>query len=947
MNLPQTDFPMRAGLPQNEPKRLEKWAEMDLYHKILAQNEGHDTYILHDGPPYANGPIHIGHAFNKTLKDIIVKYKSQRGFYSPYVPGWDCHGQPIEHMVETKLGPEKMAKIDQPTLRRLCRNWATEHIDLQREGFKRLGVLGEWDNPYLTYIPSYEAGNVKVFKKMYEDGAIYRGRKPIHWCRHCHTALAEAEIEYGDETSPSIYVAFKMVDKPPCDSAAEALAYIKDENPLYILIWTTTPWTLPANTAVSLAPQADYVVVVSNGKSFIVAQELVEKVADVAGWGSPEFIKDDTGTLVSFKGSELEGSHYEHPIHENMNGVIVIGDHVELSTGTGAVHTAPGHGQDDYLVGEAYNLPMLMPVDDNGVFDAGGGPFEGLNVDEANPRIIEWLKERGTLITQVDITHSYPHCWRCHHPVIFRATDQWFVSMDGTGLREKAITEIEKLNWYPGWAENRLRSMVESRPDWCISRQRSWGVPIPVFKCAKCSQTVATPATFDAVIALFETEGADAWFTHKPEEYLPEGTACEHCGSTELLPEKDILDVWWESGVSHTSVLETYDELRRPAELYLEGSDQHRGWFQSSLLTSVGAYGIAPFRGIMSCGFTVDENGEKMSKSKGNGVDPAEVIQQYGADVLRLWVGSVDNSQDVSISKNILDRTADGYRRFRNTFRFLLSNLYDFDFKTDTVTWDELNIIDRWALARLQALIALVDEAYDSFRFHNAYHAIYDYVVTDLSAVYLDALKDRLYSDAPKSVARRSAQTVLMHILEALVRQLAPILTFTCDEVWESYPEGLREENRVPAVQLAGWPEVSDFTPAVPVDEAKRLLTDFEVVLGVRDAVTKALEEARDQKVVGKSQEASVSVTVAPIAGEILKHLPAGTLEELFIVAEVNLSLEDDLLEPEVEVSKAAGEKCPRCWNIRELGADAQHPEVCSRCAEVLATLSEDGHIES
>jgi isoleucyl-tRNA synthetase len=943
MNLPQTDFPMRAGLAVSEPKRLEKWYGMDLYHKILAQNEGHETYILHDGPPYANGPIHIGHAFNKTLKDIIVKYKSQRGFYSPYVPGWDCHGQPIEHMVETKLGPEKMAKIDQPTLRRLCREWATEHIDLQREGFKRLGVLGEWDNPYLTYIPSYEAGNVKVFKKMYEDGAIYRGRKPIHWCRHCHTALAEAEIEYGDETSPSIYVAFKLADKPPCDSVAEAIAYVSDDKPLSILIWTTTPWTLPANTAVSLAPQAEYVVVLADDKALIMAQDLVSTVAEVAGWGEPELLKDDAGKPVSFIGSELQGLTYEHPIHESMTGVIVTGDHVELSTGTGAVHTAPGHGQEDYLVGEAYNLPMLMPVDDNGVFDAGGGPFEGMNVDEANPRIIEWLGERGTLVARVDISHSYPHCWRCHKPVIFRATDQWFVSMDGTGLREKAITEIEKLNWYPSWAANRLRTMVEGRPDWCISRQRSWGVPIPVFKCAKCSQTVATPETFDAVIALFEREGADAWFTHKPEDYLPAGTACEHCGSTELLPEKDILDVWWESGVSHTSVLETYEELRRPAELYLEGSDQHRGWFQSSLLTSVGAYGIAPYKGVMSCGFTVDENGEKMSKSKGNGVDPADVIKEYGADVLRLWVGSVDNSQDVGISKTILDRTADAYRRFRNTFRFLLSNLYDFDAHTDTVSFEELTIIDRWAMARLQSLMLVVNEAYDSFRFHNAYHAIYDYVVTDLSAVYLDALKDRLYSDAPKSIARRSAQTVLMHILEVLVRQLAPILTFTCDEVWEQYPEGLREENRAAAVQLAGWPELSDFTPAVPTEEAQRLLADFEIVLSVRDVVTKALEEARAEKVIGKSQEAAVVVTVAPLAGDILQQLPAGTLEELFIVAEVRLTFEDGLLEPQAQIGKAAGEKCPRCWNIRELGSDSRYPEVCERCGEVLATLGVEG----
>jgi isoleucyl-tRNA synthetase len=979
MNLPQTDFPMRAGLPVNEPKRLEKWARVDLYHQVLEQNRGNESYILHDGPPYANGPIHIGHAFNKVLKDIIVKYKSQCGFFSPYVPGWDCHGQPIEHMVETKLGPEKMAKINQPTLRRLCRDWARENIDLQCEGFKRLGVLGEWEDPYLTYTPSYEAGNVEIFKTMYEDGAIYRGRKPIHWCRHCHTALAEAEIEYSDESSPSIYVAFRLMEEEEAQAqatAASATAYTAgsitatsasttaasattsaDEVtsvsspgtvtaalsalaaspvPLYILIWTTTPWTLPANTAVALASDAEYVVVLVEGKALVMARELVESVAEIAGWLDYSLLEDKNGETLSLTGAQLAGLHYRHPIHETMTGVLITGDHVDLSTGTGAVHTAPGHGQEDYLVGEAYGLPMLMPVDDNGVFDAGGGPFEGLDVDSANPLIIDWLRERGTLIARVDITHSYPHCWRCHNPVIFRATDQWFVSMEATGLRAKAVAETGKLNWYPEWAAKRLRSMVEGRPDWCISRQRSWGVPIPVFKCARCSQTVATPQTFDAVASLFRREGADAWFTHEPAEYLPKGTRCEHCGSDELLPERDILDVWWESGVSHTSVLDNYADLHRPADLYLEGSDQHRGWFQSSLLTSVGAYGVAPYRGIMSCGFTVDENGEKMSKSKGNGVDPAEVIANYGADVLRLWVGSVDSAQDVSIGKNILDRTADAYRRFRNTFRFLLSNLYDFDASSGLVDWEELSAIDRWALARLQQVAHEVDGAYEGFRFHVAYHVLYDYVVTDLSAVYMDVLKDRLYSDAPTSLARRSAQTVLLNILEVLTRQLAPILSFTCDEVLEHFPEGLRYEGFPEAVALAGWPTDGDYAPAIPAEEAECVLSDFAVILGVRDAVTKALEEARAEKIVGKSQEARVDVVIAPLAAEILQRLPQGTLEELFIVCEVNLTVREGLSEPRVSVTKAIGEKCPRCWNIRELGVDAAHPAVCGRCAAVL-----------
>ena len=969
MNLPQTDFPMRAGLPQNEPKRLEKWAQLDLYHRIQEQNRGHESYILHDGPPYANGPIHIGHAFNKVLKDIIVKYKSQLGYFSPYVPGWDCHGQPIEHMVETKLGPAKMAAIDQPTLRRLCRDWASEHIDIQRRGFIRLGVLGEWDDPYLTYKPEYEAGNVQIFKRMYQSGAIYRGRKPIHWCYHCHTALAEAEIEYGNESSPSVYVAFKLIAEDlektgPFVAALRTLSDARQARPpaaqdspahrtsstylgpdglpeLSVLIWTTTPWTLPANTGVSLAPQAEYVVVLAEGRALIVAHELAEAVAAAAGWASWQLLRGADGEVVSLSGSELAGLRYEHPIHGQMQGLIITGEHVELGTGTGAVHTAPGHGQDDYLVGEANGLPMLMPVDDNGVFDSGGGPFVGLNVRDANPQIIEWLGQRGTLITKQDIEHSYPHCWRCHKPVIFRATDQWFVSMDKTGLRDAALAEIDKLNWYPDWAANRLRSMVEGRPDWCISRQRSWGVPIPVFKCASCNDALANDATFDAVIELFKREGADAWFTRQPSEYLPEGIRCQCCGGEELLPERDILDVWWESGVSHTSVLDSYDDLERPAALYLEGSDQHRGWFQSSLLTSVGAYGEAPYKGVMSCGFTVDENGEKMSKSRGNGVDPAEVIAEYGADVLRLWVGSVDSSQDVGIGKNVLERTADAYRRFRNTFRFLLSNLYDFNDSRDLVSYDELGLIDRWALARLQALLRTVDAAYDSFRFHQAYHAIYDYVVTDLSAVYLDALKDRLYSDAPKSLARRGAQTVLAHILELLVRQLAPILSFTCDEVWDFYPEGMRQQERVPAVALAGWPRIEDFAPAIPPSEEQSLLTDFETVLAVRDAVTKALEDARAQKTVGKSQEAAIGLRVTPDTAAILDKLPDGTLEELFIVAEVRVVVDEQLAETSVEISRATGEKCPRCWNIRELGHDARYPEVCDRCAAVLAELAD------
>jgi len=928
---------MRAGLPVSEPKRLEKWYGMDLYHKMLDRNAGKPKYILHDGPPYANGPIHMGHAFNKILKDIIVKYHSALGFYSPYVPGWDCHGQPIEHMVETTLGPEKMAAIDQVTLRRLCWEWARDNIDIQRKGFIRLGVLGDWDNPYLTYSHEYEAAIVKVFKNVYQQGAIYRGRKPIHWCMSCHTALAEAEIEYSDEESDSIYVSLELLDQ-------QIPSFPETDLGLNLMVWTTTPWTLPANVAVCLAPEADYVALVTNGQAYIVAEALVDQVVLAAGFIDHGLLHTDKGTLWKAKGSELVGLKYRHPVHETMTGLVLAADHVDLVSGTGAVHTAPGHGLEDYQVGEQYSLPVLMPLDDNGVFDAGGGPFEGLSVSEANPRIIEWLEERGSLIAASKVWHSYPHCWRCHQPVVFRATEQWFVSMEATGLRDQALLELEKLAWYPDWAVNRLRSMIETRPDWCISRQRSWGVPIPVFRCTVCNSTVADSATFDAVIELFEQEGADAWFIKGPEAYLGEETRCEHCGAglDKIERERDILDVWWESGVSHTSVLEAREGLDRPADLYLEGSDQHRGWFQSSLLTSVGAYGTAPYKAIMSCGFVVDEQGRKMSKSLGNGVDPDEVYEKYGADVLRLWVGSVDSSQDVSISDNIVEQLADAYRRIRNTFRFLLSNLEDYRGETDRVAWDDMPVMDRWAMVRLASLMETIDNAYQDNRFHLIYRAVYDYIVTDLSSVYLDALKDRLYSESPNSLKRRSAQTVLENILEALVRQLAPILSFTCDEVWEYYPPGMRYPDRAESVMLAGWPTLDDMMPQPPKGAIPQLLDEYKTVLAVRDLVTKTLEEARAAKQIGKSQEAKLMIKLPEQAWSSLKRLPVGTLEELFIVAEVRLEAHepaDETAATSVHIATAHGEKCPRCWNVRMLSNDPKHPDLCPRCAAVLDEL--------
>ncbi len=935
MNLPQTDFPMRGNLPASEPERLRKWEGEHLYESILAKNKDGKPFVLHDGPPYANGPIHIGHSFNKILKDFVVKSHAQRGFFTPYVPGWDCHGQPIEHMVEKNLGPEKMAQTDQPTLRRLCREWAQTYVDVQREGFKRLGVNGDWGNPYLTFLPNYEAGNVEIFKELYLAGQIYRGRKPIHWCKRCHTALAEAEIEYADLDSPSIFVRFKMDVMPGVFEAAGA------EGDAYVLIWTTTPWTLPANTAVSLAPEADYVMVQADGANMIMARALVESVAEAAGWQEWSLVSQDDGEPVVLKGKQLCGLTYTCPIRQDLKGTIIYGDHVTLETGTGAVHTAPGHGQDDYLVALEFDVPLLMPVDDNGVLTADAGPFAGLDVFDANPAIIEWLSQQGTLVASKVINHSYPTCWRCHEPVIFRATSQWFVSMDKNSLREKALDAVEdEVQFHPAWSQKRIEAMVGDRPDWCISRQRSWGVPIPVFSCAKCGETVATEESFDAVIELFYKYGADAWFTKQPGEYLPRTVKCEKCGCSELVPDKNILDVWWESGVSHTSVLKhrAAEGLTFPADVYLEGSDQHRGWFQSSLLTSVGAYGVPPFKHIVSCGFTVDEFGRKMSKSLGNGLDPAEVIDTYGADVLRLWAATVDYGVDVSIADSILKQVAGDYRRYRNCFRFLLGSLSDFDDRADAVdAWDALEPIDRYMLAKTAKLLDEVEQAYDEFRYNGVYRLTFDFV-NDLSAVYMDVAKDRLYAEAPSSPRRRAVQTVLANILEVLVRVLSPIISFTADEVWEHYPEPMRHaEGRPSNVQLAGWPSRRDMVPALPADGGKEALASFACALEARDAVTKALEEARVAKLVNKSQEAAVRITAPAPTAQALRDFGPEVLGELFIVSGVEvLDAAEGAEDMAVEVLPAPGEKCPRCWNYRELGTDAAHPDVCGRCAAVL-----------
>lgn len=933
MQLPKTGFPMRGGLPKNEPKRLAAWYENHVYEQLQKKNEGHEKFVLHDGPPYANGPIHIGHAMNKISKDIIMRYHAMQGEQTPYVPGWDCHGQPIEHKVEEMLGTKKFNATPTAKIRELCNKFAVENIDLQREGFKRLGVLGDWDNPYLTLYHEHDAADIEVFKAMFDKGMIYRGRKPVHWCKHCHTALAEAEIEYSDEVSPSIFVRFELIDVPEALRSAGV--------PVDVVIWTTTPWTLPANAGVALLADADYIAVEAEGRLGIMAKALWEKVFHgVAGIEDAcLYVPEGAAEPWSVHGEELVDITYTHPIFSDVQGRIVTADYVTLEDGTGCVHTAPGHGVDDYYTGMRCNLPIIMPVDDDGHFYAGdglgtGGPFSGMDTDEANPHIIEFLRERGTLVAEKKINHSYPHCWRCKNPVIFRATDQWFVSMDETNLRGEALDQVlNHVTWYPDHAKNRIGSMVEGRPDWCISRQRNWGVPIPSYTCADCGEKVMNDATLDAVIALFKEKGSDAWFTDATEEYLGEACVCPKCGGHHLKADRDILDVWWDSGVSWKAVCENREELEYPADMYLEGSDQHRGWFQSSLLTSVGANGVAPYKAVVSQGFTLDGQGRKMSKSLGNVIDPNKVCDEMGADIIRLWVASVDTSTDVAIDHEILARTSDAYRRFRNTFRFLLGELEgQFEPETDGVPFSDLTALDQLMVARLTQVQAEVDAAYAGYEFNRAYRVLYDFVVTELSNVYLDALKDRLYCEKPGSLARRSAQTVLAELLSMLLRDLQPILAFTCDEVMAYAPAGCRGGETYAA--MLDW-----YQAPISVEEANEYSEVLTAALTLRGAVTKALEDARAAGTFTKSQEVRISATVPSSDFALLTGERGIDLAEFFIVSEValmeNEDAEDDGIT--VTVDAARGERCDRCWNYREdTGVHGEHEHICSRCAAAL-----------
>ena len=910
LNLPKTDFPMKADLPKREPAFLKQWEEKKIYERMRESARGREKYILHDGPPYANGHIHIGTAFNKILKDIIVKSRFMAGYDSVYVPGWDCHGLPVEHEVDKSLGKKKsgLSTLD---IRRLCRAYAEKFINIQREEFKRLGVFGEWDNPYLTMDSKYTACIAREFGEFAQNGSLYRGKKPIYWCTTCHTALAEAEVEYEMEPSPSIYVKFPMISDP-----AEILPSLKGRK-ASVLIWTTTPWTIPANLAIVFHPAFEYVAVQVGEEVLILAKALLEEVMKKLGVESYR-------VLGTFSGTAVEGMKCRHPFIDR-ESLLILGDFVTLDVGTGCVHTAPGHGQEDYEVGLKYGLDIYSPLDDSGAFTEDVPFFAGQFVFDANPAVNRKLDEVGCLLKEEQMEHSYPHCWRCKNPVIFRATEQWLISMDAQGLRETALRSIGQVTWIPYWGKDRIYGMVENRPDWCISRQRSWGVPIVVFYCESCGHVLADQELIEFVATLFESQGSDVWFEKEAKALLPPGTHCPSCGGSTFRKESDIIDVWFDSGVSWAAVLEKRDYLKYPADLYLEGSDQHRGWFHSALLTSAGTRGRAPYLGVLTHGFVVDGEGRKMSKSAGNVIYPDEVIENYGAEILRLWVAAEDYRDDSKLSVEILRRLSEAYRRIRNTCRFILGNLYDFDPEGEVVSYENLMELDRWALHRLQKLVSRTLDAYNRFEFHIIYHSINNFCAVDMSALYFDILKDRLYVSAARSGARKSAQTALYEILMVLTRLMAPILSFTAEEVWGYLPGDSGE-----SVHLQEFPAVREEF----IDEG--LAERWEKIWQVREYVSRALEGARQEKLIGLSLDARVDLTLPKGLYDLLSQY-GGLLREIFIVSQVTLSTGDDVKEVRVEVEKAKGEKCGRCWVYdTSVGKDADHRALCQRCIQTI-----------
>ncbi|MBQ1183193.1 MAG: isoleucine--tRNA ligase [Clostridia bacterium] len=917
LNLPQTEFPMRAGLPTREPEALKEWQDSDIYGELMKKNEGKPSYILHDGPPYANGIIHMGTALNKSLKDFVLRYKNMSGFKAPYVPGYDTHGLPTELKARKKAGVSSTAQVSALELRKICRDFALGFVEDQRHQFERLGILGDWAHPYLTLTNDYVAKQVEIFGKMAEKGYIYKGLKPVYWCPECQTALAEAEIEYAEDPCHSIYVKFNVTDdKGVLTSLGAELAKT------YFVIWTTTTWTLPANLAICVGPDYNYGLYKANGEYFVMAEELAANSFKAAKIKEFELI----GTV---KGADLEYIKCAHPFIDRTS-LVIVGNHVTLESGTGCVHTAPGHGVDDFEVCRNYpEVGMVVPVDHKGVMTADAGEFQGLTTEQANKAIAIKLDETGNLFALEKIIHQYPHCWRCKSPILFRATEQWFCSI--SAFADKAIEEIKTVKWVPGWGEDRITGMIRDRSDWCISRQRTWGVPIPIFYCKDCGKEAITPETIAKVVAVFREKGADAWYELSEKDLMPEGFKCE-CGCTEFKKETDIMDVWFDSGVSHAAVMDEREELSSPADLYLEGADQYRGWFQSSLLTSVAAYGRTPYKTVVTHGWVVDGEGKKMSKSIGNTINPDDIVSQYGADILRLWVASSDYHADIRISKDILKQLSEIYRKIRNTARFILGCISDFDPDKDAVCECKLHEMDKFALMRLDQVTNECIKAYENFEYHLIFHAIHNFCVLDMSNFYLDAAKDRLYVEGKDSETRRAAQTTIYKVLHVLTRLIAPILSFTSDEIWKFMPH--KAEDDVRNVVLNDFPKVSG-----EVDN--ELIERWEKIHAIRDDVKKALELARTEKIIGASLEGAVTVFASGEQYTFLKSVE-DILSTVFIVSSVEL-VEGDGGEHKgdsgigVTVTHAAGEKCERCWSFSEtVGKDAEHPTLCERCRNIV-----------
>ena len=912
LNLPKTDFPMRGGLPQSEPVTLERWEESNLYNKLMEKNEGKPLYVLHDGPPYANGNIHLGHALNKILKDFIIRHKNMSGFKAPYVPGWDTHGLPTELKARQKAGLANSAEISTVELRKICEEFVRGYIDDQRSQMKRLGAIGEWDNPYITLNHEFEEEQIKVFAEMASKGYIYKGLKPVYWCPECKTALAEAEIEYAEDPCHSIYVKFSVTDDKGIFSAMGI-----DPSKVKFVIWTTTTWTLPANVAICVGPRFEYSIIKTGDEYLVMATDLYQSAMEVAEI-------TDYEVVATIKGSELEYIKTAHPFLDR-ESVVIVGEHVTLESGTGCVHTAPGHGVDDYNVCLNYSdIPVICPVDSNGVLTEEAGQFAGLSTEDANKAIAKHLDETNALFALKKIIHQYPHCWRCKSPILFRATDQWFCSVED--FKDKAIEAINTVEWIPGWGKERITSMVRERKDWCISRQRKWGVPIPIFYCTDCNEPYIDKDAMLAVAVLFGKEGSNAWFEKSADEILPAGTKCPKCGGVHFEKEKDIMDVWFDSGSSHAAVLKRRDYLPNQADLYLEGGDQYRGWFQSSLLTSVATEGVAPYKAVLTHGMVVDMEQRKMSKSLGNGISPQEIIDQYGADVLRLWVASSDYHSDIRISMEILKQLSESYRKIRNTARYILGNLNDFNPDTDMVSVEDLMPIDKWAIKTLNALINKVDNAYNKFEFHQVYHSIHNFCVVDMSNFYLDVLKDRLYTEKKDSLSRKAAQTTIFIILDAMTRMISPVLAYTSDEIWRYMPHKSTDDTE--NILFNSMPEVVDLTVS---DDFMEM---WDMIHKLRDDVKKEIEGLVKSKTIKSSLEAKVTLTASKDYYEFLKKVEE-EIKPALIVSEVEIVEGDGELN--ILVEKAQGDKCERCWAISNtVGNNSEHPTLCSRCCGIL-----------